>query len=325
MRDAAALGAPRSRAGFGRLQADLTLLGVTFLWGSTFVMVKDAVSGYPVFSFLAIRFGLALAALLPVLFHLRRKGELRLPWRHVGYGLLTGVLLFAGYSLQTLGLQSTTAGRAGFLTGMSVVIVPLIAAAVYRRLPGWPPLVGTGFAVAGLALMFLPAETASGGIWSVSSGDLLVLACAFAFAGHVVAISRFGAEMHEVVLSALQIAVVFVASLLAAFRWEAVDWTASGPVWATAAFTGVVVTAGVLLVQTRAQRHTTPAHAAVIFALEPVFAVLFGFLLAGEVLGREEALGSALILAGMLVAEVGSAIRENPRASTSARGCSSAS
>ncbi|MBE3576833.1 MAG: DMT family transporter [Limnochordales bacterium] len=313
---------PCPRPHLGRLEADLILLGITFLWGSTFVIVKNAISAYPVFAFLAIRFGLALVVLLPILVHLLMKGKLHLSWRQLGYGLLTGGLLFAGYALQTLGLQSATAGRAGFFTGMSVIIVPFIAAVVYRRLPGWPPLVGAGFAAAGLYSMFLPAARIHGSLWPMDPGDLLLLGCAFAFAGHVVAISRFGAEMHEAVLSVLQIGVVFVASLLVSIYWEVVDWPAPGPVWATAAFTGIVVTAGVLLVQTRAQRYTTPAHAAIIFSLEPVFAMLTGYLLAGEQVGREEAVGSALILLGMLVAEAGAARGDGASwFSQSRRGC----
>lgn len=304
-----------------RKVADLTLVLVTLLWGSTFVMVKNATREFPVFAFLALRFGLALWVLIPVLILVGRREMRR--GRPLGgrrqwlAGLVTGFFLFGGYALQTLGLQSTGAGRAGFITGLSVVIVPFISAVLLRERPGWPALVGVGLAVGGLALMFLPGE-AGGGLLAASRGDLLVLGCAFAFAAHVVAIGRFGRQMHEVTLSTVQVAVVFVASMVASAGWEQSYWhsrrlveAGAGVaglmppgVWGAAAFTGVVVTAGGLLVQTRAQRETSAVHAALIFSLEPVFALLFGYLLAGERLGLTEAMGSALVLLGMLVSEV---------------------
>ena len=187
-----------------QLWADLSLLLVTLVWGGTFVMVKGATARFPVWAFLALRFGLAALVLLP--FGWRRLRTLG--WRGWGAGALIGLFLLAGYALQTLGLQSTTASKAGFITGLSVAIVPLLAAVVLRERLRYAAIVGVALAVMGLALLSLT------GVERASRGDILVLFCALAFALHIVGISKWGGGRDPLALTIVQVLTVAVCSAI---------------------------------------------------------------------------------------------------------------
>ncbi|HOQ99867.1 MAG TPA: DMT family transporter [Anaerolineae bacterium] len=279
-----------SRIATHRLAADLALLLVTAIWGSTFVLVKDAVAHYPVLPFLALRFAVAAVALAPAAWWAR--GRLRAS--DIAAGAAAGALLFAGYALQTFGLQETTASKAGFITGLSVVLVPLFVALLWRRLPTRTALAGTALATAGLALLSLNAD------WSMQRGDLLVLGCAFGFAGHITALGALSPGRDARLLTLVQVATVALLSggaSLGAGGFPAVP----GAVWGAALFTGLAATALAFFIQTAAQKFTTAGHTALIFAAEPVFAALFGVLVAGERLAVRGWLGSAVILAGVIL------------------------
>ena len=310
-----------------QLTADASLLFVTAVWGATFVMVQDAVTDFPVFAFLAMRFTLAALVLLP--FFLRSRDSLRprpfdtsngpadddvrsndfsrsarqkatevatTSWLP---GILVGLALFAGYAFQTFGLRETTPAKAGFITGLSVALVPLGQAIFLRRPPRRNSILGVALATLGLALLTLQADL------SVSRGDLLVFACAVAFACHILLMGRYAPDWPPLRLAFVQITTVAVLSGAAALLVERpVPWPA-GNVWFAAGFTGLLATAFAFFVQSRAQQATSPTHTALIFAAEPVFAGLFSLLLIGEVLGPRQIAGSALIVAGMVTAEVG--------------------
>lgn len=302
--------------------ADLSLLLVTLIWGATFVMVKDAVSAFPVFSFMAIRFALAAVALTPVVWWRLRRGSnpghryvkaeasaqpLARPADPfpVVASALIGLALFAGYAFQTTGLMLTTPAKAGFITGLSVVIVPLIAAMLLRQPPDRNAWAGVLLATVGLGLLSLTADL------RVEPGDLLVLGCAFSFAAHILLTGHFAPRHDPLLLTLGQVITVAALSLTAALLFNlpgtglsALTAQLDGRVLFAAAFTGLLATAAAFGVQTVAQRFTTATHTALIFAAEPVFAGLFSFLLIGELLGPRQLLGCGLILAGMVVAEV---------------------
>jgi drug/metabolite transporter (DMT)-like permease len=272
----------------GRRRADLALLGVSGVWGATFVMVKDALADVGPLTFVAFRFGPAALALLPLL-RLRRVG-----WTSddggpnsapglARAGTVVGVCLFAGYAFQTAGLQFTGAGRAGFITGLSVVIVPLLSAVLERRPIERAVGLGVLSATAGLALLSLgdPAARAL----ELNLGDVLVFGCAWGFALHILAVGRLAPGRSAVRLAFAQILVVAVLSGAAALIWERPTWDGLVAVWPAAAFTGLLCTVVGFTVQTRAQSFTSPSHTALIFSTEPVFAALFAYAFAGERLG----------------------------------------
>jgi drug/metabolite transporter (DMT)-like permease len=276
-----------------QLTADGLLLLVTVVWGSTFVMVKDAVADYPVFPFLALRFSLGLAALLLIGWRNLRSLN-RSSFRA---GLLAGLFLLGGYAFQTLGLQHTSASRAGFVTGLCVVLVPLLAALVARERPPIAALIGVVLATIGLALLTSSSELALG------KGELLVLLGALCFAGHIVTVGITASRSDPVALTIIQLAVVALAS--AGLSQGMGQWYAPAPaVWGAAAFTGVLATAVAFALQTSMQRFTTATHTALIFTAEPVFAAVFGVLYDGDELAQQFILGGVLILLGALISEV---------------------
>ncbi len=285
-----------------QLWADLMLLAVVAIWGATFVMVKDAVTGFPVFAFLALRFGLATIALLPLAWQEAtpvRGTDGRL-WLQGG---LMGLALFAGYGLQTMGLRYTTPAKAGFITGLSVVLVPIASSLFLRRPPSRAAGAGVILATAGLALLTLNENLRMG------FGDLLVLGCAVGFAAQIVLTALFAPGQPAIRLALAQLAVVTLLSGGISIGWERPWPMINGQALFAAAFTGVLATSFAFAAQTSAQRFTSPTHTALIFSLEPVFAGLFSFLLIGEVLTRRALIGGGLILAGMLLAELGDLVR----------------
>lgn len=275
-------------------QADVWLLLVALIWGSTFVLVKSAVAQYPVYAFLCLRFTLATGVLL-ALFG-RRLPRLS-PWMLLA-GAAIGLFLFGGYAFQTVGLQYTSASKAGFITGLSVVFVPVLSTVLLRRMPERQALLGVVLATAGLALLTLGRDLRP------AQGDLLVLGCAFCYALHIVAVSRFAPQTDALALTVVQVAVVALLSglaSLAAGKWPA---PIPAPIFLAATFTGVLATALAFAVQNAVQARTTATHTALIFTTEPVFAALFGFALAGERLTAWGWVGCGLILLGMLLAEL---------------------
>ena len=278
-----------------RWQADLTLGFVALIWGSTFVIVQNALDDVTPLTFVAWRFALA-AILLAALFRRRVRGLTRAELRA---GALIGVWLAGGYVFQTIGLQTTTTAKAGFITGLSVVIVPVLATVLLRRPPGRGPALGILAAAVGLAFLSLERDL------SVATGDLWVLAGALMFALHIVSVAHFAPQHNTIRLTTVQIATVAVLAGGSSFAFETSRVDLPAATWGAIAFTGLVATALVFSLQVYAQRFTTPTHTALLFSLEPVFAAFFGWWWASEVLGAKELLGCGLILAGMIVAELG--------------------
>lgn len=287
-----------------RWQADLTLGMIALIWGSTFVLVKNALDTVDPLTFLGWRF-LAAVTTLMILFWRRVQHTTR---QELIAGGLLGLFLASGYTFQTIGLQTTTTAKAGFITGLSVVIVPLLATVLLRRPPGKWPTVGILAATVGLACLSLNDNL------SVASGDLWVMACAAAFALHIVAVSRFSPGMDAVRLAIIQIGLAGILCYAAAFIFESPRVDLPGDTWFAIIFTGLFATALVFSLQVFVQRYTTPTHTALLFSLEPVFAAFFGWWWASETLGAREIIGCGLILLGMIIAEIGASPEPKPAA-----------
>lgn len=279
-----------------RRHAELALAANTVIWGATFVLVKAALRDVSPMLFLALRFTLAAAA-LAVLF--RRRLAAGFDWRAALAGALVGTFLFAGFLLQTLGLRLTTPPKSAFLTGLTSVLVPFVAALVYRNRPQVSELLGVLVATAGLGLM-----TLEGVITAINPGDLLTLVCAIGFAAHIVTLGHFSEQMSFEILSVTQIA--------AAALWaSALFWWAEKPhvewrpavVWAIL-ITGLLATALAFTIQAWAQQYTTSTRTALIYMLEPVVAWVTSYAIVGEGLSRRAAVGAALILGGVLLVEM---------------------
>jgi len=284
-----------------RLRADLALLLCAMIWGGTFVAVKDALAEVSVAAYLGVRFVLS-AAVMGILFRRSLTGMNRAT---IWAGAQIGLFLLGGYAFQTTGLKFTTPSKAAFITGSSVVLVPLLLSAFgHRRVNRWIWM-GALAAFLGLYYLTVPPEGLSG----FNLGDPIVFGGALMFALHVIAISRY-IEHHSVgALSFLQVATTGIASalavpLLAATGWEHPRWAWSGTVIFAVLITALGSTVMGFSFQTWAQQYTSPSHTAIFISLEPVFAVLTSWIFAREHLGARVLLGGALILAGILIAEL---------------------
>jgi drug/metabolite transporter (DMT)-like permease len=293
----------------GTLRADLALLSVAFIWGATFTLVKEALEVGPPWLFLGVRFLVSAVVFLP---WIRRSGPW--PWRS---GALVGFFLAAGYVTQTLGLRTIEPGRSAFLTGLSVVLVPLVGGLLrWDRLGRWD-LVGAASAFLGLAFLtgWIRRPGAAPGV-----GDLWTLACALAFALHILWVGRASRRHRAIPLAGAQIVTAAVLLWVGTGIFEP-ETLRGGPrllaeipavFWGAALFTGLFATALAFLLQVRLQRETTATHTAIIFSMEPVFAALVGFLVRGERPGWEELVGAGLIVAGILVIQLGRPRSESP-------------
>ena len=214
-------------------------------------------------------------------------------------GRLTGVFLFLGYLLQTLGLQSTTPPKSAFLTGLATVMVPLLAALVYRIKPQISEVAGVLVATLGMGLM-----TLEGPIGSISRGDLLTFGGAIAFAAHIVTLGHFSEQIGYELLSVTQVGAAAL-SALSLFWWVETPRIQWQPlvVWAIL-ITGLLCTALAFTIQAWAQHYTTSTRTALIYALEPVVAWITSYCLAGEGLSGRGAAGAVLILSGVLLVEM---------------------
>lgn len=284
-----------------RWRADLALAVVAFIWGVTFVVVKRALAEISTLYFLAIRFGLASACMLILFLGAFRAAGWQRVWRGLRKGAAAGVFLCAGYMLQTFGLKYTTAGKSGFLTGFYIVLVPLIGTIVFRRRPQLAELAGILVATAGIALLTVPSL--QGGGFHVNRGDLLTIGCAVAYAFHLLVLGYYSRrELFEPLALGQIAATALLCTLCLPFDPPKAVWSA-GVIFAIV-LTAVFATAVAFGLQTWGQARTTPNRTALLFALEPVFALATAVLLGGETLTGPGVLGSALILCGILAVEL---------------------
>ena len=275
-----------------RLSA-LALLSITVIWGWTFVLVKQGMSEVGPLSFLAARFGVAFLV-LAIMLH----GTLRhIDRRSLIHGSAVGIALFLGYLFQTWGLVYTTATKSGLLTGLSVVIVPIVASMLLRKRVQLTVWLGALFAAGGLFLLV----AGNGQLGAMNKGDVLTLACAVSFALHIILVDRFVRHSDYRQLLLVQVGVVGLLSLIGAVTVERGVPVLTSSLIEGILVTGVLATAVALYVLNKFQSSSTASYTAIILTMEPVFAGLFGFLLLGETLGPWQWLGSAMILAGMAI------------------------
>lgn len=271
----------------------VALVGVAAVWGATFVVVKDAVELYPLYGFLALRFVIAVIALMVIL----PSSLVRMRVSVLGVGVLAGLLLAAGYILQTWGLEDTSASKAAFLTGLFVVMTPLLQAVLLRRRPRVATLAGVVLAFGGLWLL----SGGGAGGWTV--GDTRVVLCALAYSLHMIVLGGLGHRHDSRPLTLVQLATVAVVCGAISITTEPVALPRDGSVWIALVATGVFASAMAYAIQTYAQRHLSPTKTALILITEPAFGGIFGWI-TGERLGIGGAAGAALILGGMMVAEL---------------------
>ena len=274
------------------MRALALLVAVTAVWGVTFVQVKDAVAIYPLFAFLALRFAIAGCTLaVPGASRLRSLGR-----GGIAAGALAGSLLGGGYVLQTAGLERTTVSSTGFITGMYVVLTPLLALAIFRVHVAAAAWGGVALATVGLALL-------SGIHGGAVGGDLLVLAGAAVYSLQIVLMERFAPRYDALAFTLVEMLAAFAGLLVVAVALGQLSVPHGWTVWGALLVTGVFASALAYLAQTWAQRRASATQTALAFSLEPVWTAFFGFTLAGDRLGAARWLGCVVIMAGIVIAE----------------------
>lgn len=276
------------------LRAHILLILVTLVWGATFVLIKDALRDISPLLFNAVRMTIAAAVLAAVcLPQLRRMSRGAL-----GGGVLIGVFLWLGYEFQTTGLAITTASKSAFITGFSVILVPVFLFAWHKHVQRWT-LIGILTAFLGLYLMTVPA-----GLDSINRGDLLTVAGAAVFALQIISVGRIMRHHPFAVVATVEIATTAVLMLLSVpvFERPVLHWSPS--VIAALLITSLLGTAAAFAIQAWAQQFIPPTHTALIFLLEPVFAWITSYLVLGERLGLRAGVGAAMILGGILISEL---------------------
>ncbi|WKB34696.1 DMT family transporter [Terrilactibacillus sp. S3-3] len=301
------------------LFADGALLGITFVWGATFIIVQDVLDKLPPLTFNAWRF--LLAALALFFWQLWTKNRSRQikqgkslsaagPGRTgrrflslILAGSLLGFFLFVGYACQTIGLLYTSASNAAFITGLSVVLVPILSALLLKRRPPATAVIGVMAATGGL--FFLTTK----GAFSINRGDTIVIACALAFALHIIFTAKVTEHFASLSLTIVQLSVCAILSFFCGLVFDGYrrlfDFqTLTEPsVLLVCLFMALAATACAFLLQTALQKYTPPTHVGIIYIMEPVFAALTSVVVQHVALGAAEMAGCALILAGMALAE----------------------
>ncbi len=291
-----------ARVSSGALAA---LLVMTAIWGSTFFVIHDLLTRLPVTDMLAVRFAMATVALVVL-----TGRRLRMSWGCVRAGAVLGLLYGVAQVLQTVGLAHTAASVSGFLTGLYVVATPLLAALLLRARVTPTVWLATGLAGLGLGVLSLHG-------FSIGYGELLTLASALVYAGHILVMGRLSEPGQALALSVVQVAVITLVCTVAAC------WPGSGSGaglqlpsnvqdWLTVAYLGIVAGAATMVLQTWAQARVEPARAAVVMAMEPVWAAAFAVALGGERLTGRMVTGGLAILAAMYLVELSPRRHRNP-------------
>lgn len=286
-----------------QLKADLAIFSITIIWGSSFIVMKNISEDIPAYAYLAMRF-LVASIILTVIFNKNLKG---INLSSIMRGSLIGLMLYAGMMLQVLGLKTTTASNSAFITGLCVIMVPVISVFLLKKRPPVNAVLGVFLAAAGLFFL-----TGFQGDWVI--GDTLTLICALCFALQIIFIDKFAPDMNIYHLAFIQVAATAVFYLI---TWAGVAFISVKPapivfdskIILTILYTGALGTAFGYSVQTIAQKYTTPTRTALILTCEPVFGAIFAFIVPDiygntEVMTIQTIFGSILILSGMVITEL---------------------
>ncbi|MCG8619151.1 MAG: DMT family transporter [Desulfobacterales bacterium] len=279
-----------------QIHAELILISVTVFWGATFPIVKDAISEIPVLAFLWIRFAIAAVMLAGLA---GKKGFATLDSRGWCVGIILGTLLAFSYIFQTFGLERTSAANAGFLTGLGVIWVPLLAGPLLKKRAAFGSKIGAGLALLGLFLLTWHTP------WTINFGDFLVVVCSIFIALHILGLDGLTKGYDGRALTFVQITTAASIYLIGSLIFEPISWP---QVWTMSLVNAFIITSLFATVyafwaMTTFQNRTTPTRAALIYTLEPLFAAIFSIWLAGDRLTATGWIGGGFIVIGMIFAE----------------------
>lgn len=289
-------------------KADLAILGITVVWGSSFIIMKNITEDIPPYAYLALRF-LVASIILAAVFHKQLK---TIDLKSIWCGSVVGLTLYGGMMLQVMGLKTTTASNSAFITGLNVIMVPIISVLLLKKRPSMKAFTGAVLAVSGLFVL-----KGFSGSWTI--GDTLTLLCALCFALQIIFIDKFASDVNIYHLAFVQIAfaaVLYIITwMIAGIANAATPFELSPKIIFTVLYTGALGTAFAFGVQTIAQKYTTPTRTALIITCEPVFGALFALIVPDvhgntEILTIRMVLGCLMILSGMMIAEIDKEVKD---------------
>ncbi len=273
--------------------ANILLVLTTLLWGTSFIITKNLTQEVPIFLYLGIRFSIAIIGFIPYFIHIKRINK-----KILLFGTLTGLMYYSAIVFQTLGIQTTTAGKAAFITGLSTIMVPFITWLGFRKVIKKRVWLAVIISISGMVFLSLEGES------NIIIGDFLVLLCAVLYAFFIVLNDRYVRIVDVYLYSAVQLITISVLSFGGAFLLnETYDlMNVSLPFWLIFIYMGLVVTTGTFIFQNWSQQHQGSTQTAIIFTLEPVFAVIFAsFIIGDETMTWLGWLGCALIFIAILI------------------------
>jgi drug/metabolite transporter (DMT)-like permease len=273
--------------------SELGLIYAAAIWGSTFIIVKDALSSIDPMVLVGYRFLLAAFA-LGIFCHVTGRPLLK----NLSHGIVLGILLWLIYIPQTVGLVITTASNSAFITGLFVAFVPVFSILLFRNKPSTLGLIGCAISLTGLWIL-------TGGLRDINTGDLLTVICAMAYAAHILMTDKYvKADEDPYLLSFQQFLFVGIFATFSALVFGKPFAAASSQVYLVILFLAVFPTLSAFLIQVVAQKHTAPVKVSLIFAFEPVFAAAFAWTLGGETMVTHRAMGGLLIFIAIVIASL---------------------
>ncbi|MFD1261139.1 DMT family transporter [Entomomonas asaccharolytica] len=284
-----------------KLRANILMLITAMIWGSTFLGQNVAMNYMGALTFSGVRFLLGTLTLLPIIIFYLKKNKLTLlqifSKRTIIGGFLLGIILTIGINLQQIGIKYTTITNAGFITGLYVILVPILGLIIGQK-TGLGIWIGAILAVIGMALLTITDHLTMG------FGDLITLSSAFAWGLHVLIAGLLVSRYDPIAVAFMQCLVCSIFSLLLAIPFEGLQISFTQPALLAIFFTGIVSVAISFTLQLIAQKDAVPSHAAVILSLEAVFAAIFGALFLDESLTTRGYIGCILMFIGMIIAQI---------------------
>ncbi|WP_141432214.1 DMT family transporter [Bacillus sp. 03113] len=277
-----------------QIRADFVMVIITIFWGSSYLFMKMGLDSINVFNLIALRFGIAFF-LSAALFY---KRLLKANVQTIKYAFILGSILFLVFATVTSGVKTTSASSAGFLVSLTVIFAPLLSSLWLKKKPKNQVIIGILLALFGIGLLTLNNTLQLG------YGAILCILCALCNATHIVVTGALTKNVDSITLGVLQLGFTAVFGLLFSVSFETPKLPDTFDAWFAVLALGLLCSAIGTIGQTTAQKYTTPIHTSLIFSLEPVFAALFAFLFAGEMLSTRGYIGAAIVLIGVLLAEV---------------------
>ncbi|MGV8145732.1 MAG: DMT family transporter [Alkaliphilus sp.] len=276
-----------------KFRADLSLLLVSIVWGSGFVVTKNALDAFTPYVLLSYRFTIA-TLVVSTIFH---KKLLRLDRETAKAGIIAGLFLFTAFVAQTIGIQYISAGSSAFLTATYVVIVPFLYWIINKTRPDRYIFVSALMTLAGIAFITI------GNGFSIQLGDLITILCAFLFACHIISVGQYVRKYDATLLIIVQLATAMILSIIAAFVFETHPAEVPVQSYLMVMYLGLFSTLICFFVQTTAQRFTSASHTAIILSLEAVFGAIFGVLILAEFFTGRMIFGFIIVFFAILTAE----------------------